>query len=155
MVLTGYNIPWCIQLFARIQRLPTNIPRLVSVRNFVSCLRLTYRSSAARTENSSFHSGWRSLGCGVTRLSFPDVIRHVENHLVRSGRRHHEDLGRHPLLAEPECVDRFLAPAARHLFRPRVSDRLARAYGCAHGFLSGGRTVVTHVALHHLLELRD
>src|SRR5437868_2508553 len=86
IAFAGYVAAPRTQLLARIHRLPANIPRLVNVRNLVSCLRLTYRSSAVRTENSSLHNGSTPLICRLTRLSFPHVIDHVEDDAVFSRR---------------------------------------------------------------------
>src|SRR5690349_20871621 len=63
---------------ARIHRLPASIAKLVIVRNFVNCRRLTYRSSAVNTENSSCHSGALEGLRNHFILPLPRVIGYVD-----------------------------------------------------------------------------
>ena len=120
IVTRGYDSSRRNQERTSIQTLPTNMPRLVRVRNFISWRRLTNRSRSSNTENSSRHRDPLSLGVGVlspslAKMPLPHVIDHVNGYSVRSRRHHHVYARFHPLVAEHEYVFRLFA--ARQ-FRP-------------------------------------
>src|SRR5262249_14256573 len=59
------------------------------------------------------------------------------------------------LIAEPERIDRLLAPRGGDGFRRDVSQSLTGAHRGAHRALADRGPVVAHVGLHHLLVLRN
>src|SRR5215467_6421651 len=106
-------------------------------------------------ENSSRQSGALDGLRNNLMLSLPGVIGDIDGNGVCSSRRHHENLSGDFLVAEPERVDRLFTPRGRDGFGRDVSKRLAWTDGSAHGALADRSTVVTHIALHHLLVFRN
>src|ERR1035441_6405192 len=119
-----------------IQMLPANMPKLVSVRNFVSWRLVTYFSSALKIENSSLQSAgsFRAdaiLSCGncssFIAVSFPHVIRHVERDLIFAVLgHHHENLGLDYFVAESNLVDCFFAAQFRDILRADIRQQIGR-----------------------------
>src|SRR5215472_9749344 len=142
----------------RIHTLPTNMPRLVSVRNLLSCRWPPKRSRSRKTENSSLQSHSRRTSSfsssSLIKVPLPHVIRDIDRNGAGIGRHHHVDPRLDRLLTEYEKVRGLFAPALDFIGL-HIAQRLAWADRGAHRLLANRRAVVTHIALHHLFELRD
>src|SRR5262245_18311822 len=86
--------------FAKIHRFPANIPKLVKVKNLLNWRRFTYRSSAAKTGNSSRQSGVLEGFRNQRMIFLPGIVGDIDANLTCFGRSHHVDLGRDLLVAE-------------------------------------------------------
>src|SRR5215469_9033627 len=134
------------------------MPRLVSVRNLMSCRRPTKRSRSRKTENSSRQSeSLRILSffsSSLIKMPLPHIVSYIDRNGTGVGRHHHVHARLYRLIPEYEQVCRLFA-ALPDFIGFHVTQRLTGTDCGAHGLLPNRRAVVTHIALHHLFVFRD